>query len=69
MGCGSSVSLPEDPEKYPSYLLFQFTDVVIKTVALRRNDQLSKEHVFQIKLEAYRFACPWLSLCVCILYC
>jgi hypothetical protein len=55
MGCGSSVTIPEDAEKFPSYLMFQFTDVVIKTVSLQRSDQLSKEHLFQLKLEVFRF--------------
>ena len=66
MGCGSSVAISEDPEKFPTYLLFQFTSVVIKTVSLQRNDQLSKEHVFQIKLELYRCACHCLDSSPCL---
>jgi hypothetical protein len=56
MGCGSSSNVPQDPEKFPSHLLFQFTDVVVKPVSLQRNDQLSKEHMFQILLESFRSA-------------
>jgi hypothetical protein len=56
MGCGSSSNVPQDPEKFPSHLLFQFTDVVVKPVSLQRNDQLSKEHMFQIVLESFRLA-------------
>ena len=54
MGCGSSASIPQDPNKFPSHLLFQLTSIIIKTVSLQRHDEMSKEHVFQIKLEAYR---------------
>jgi hypothetical protein len=56
MGCGSSASLPQDPEKFPSHLLFNFIKAHIKPVALHRNDQLSKEHVFQLLLQVFRWA-------------
>jgi hypothetical protein len=62
MGCGSSANIPQDPEKYPSHLLFQFTDVVVKQVSLQRNHQSSKEHMFQIRLESFRLASILLAL-------
>jgi hypothetical protein len=54
MGCGSSAAGPEDPEKFPSHVLLQFTFLHIKPVNFHRNGELSKEHVFQILLECYR---------------
>jgi hypothetical protein len=56
MGCGSSVPTIQDPEKFPTHLLFRLAGVRINSVALHRHEESSKEHVFQIQIQIKRLA-------------